>query len=106
MAAVLRSLGLDVVAVQQRIDLRGLSDEEILAAAWREGRAVVTENVKDFAPLDHRWAVEGREHAGIVFTSPKRCNRARLAYPGDLVAALAAFVAASPVSGMSWTWWL
>ena len=105
-AVELRVHGPDVASVQERADLRGLADEDILIVAAGEGRAVVTENVKDFAPLDRRWAAEGREHAGLVFTSPTRYNRARLAYPGDLVAALAAFVADAPVSGTSWTWWL
>lgn len=105
-AVELRKLGLDVSAVQEHADLRSRTDEDILVAASGEGRAVVTENVRDCAPLSRRWAAEGREHAGVVFTSPERFNRARLAYPGDLVAALAAFVADSPVSGMSWTWWL
>lgn len=87
-AVELRKQGLDVASVQEQADLRSRADEETLIVAAGKGRAVVTENVKDFAPLDRRWAAEGREHAGIVFTSPKRSHRARLAYPGDLVAAL------------------
>jgi len=105
-AGELRGLGLDVVAAQERADLRGLGDEDLLVRASAEERALVTENVKDFATLARQWAADGRAHPGIVFTSPKRFNRARLAYPGDLVAALVAFVAAGPVEGASWIWWL
>lgn len=105
-AGALRGLGLDVWAVQERADLRGAADEDVLAFASVDDRALVTENVKDFAPLARRWAAEGRAHAGIVFTSPRRFNRARLSYPGDVVAALARFVAEVPVRGGSWIWWL
>lgn len=105
-AEVLRSAGHDVVAVAERATLRGLSDEEIRAAGAAEHRAVVTENVGDFAPLAASWATIPRDHAGLVLTSPRRFDRARVAYPGDVLAALAAFLDDPPVDGVSWTWWL
>ena len=95
-----------MVAVAERAELRGLSDEQILAAGAAEGRAVVTENVRDFVPLAAQWATASRAHAGLVLTSPQRFDRARLTYPGDLQAALAAFLDDPPVGGPSWTWWL
>lgn len=56
---------------------RGISDEEVLAFASSQGRAVITYNTKHFAPLAKRWHAEGREHCGIIL-SPQ-------AKPGDLV---------------------
>lgn len=98
----LRDRGFDVVAVTEDRSLRGLPDADVLAAATAGDRALVTENVRDLLPL----ARAGVEHAGLVLTSPRRFARARLAYPGDLVVALSAFLEAPPVSGRSWLWWL
>lgn len=87
-AAALRDRRIDVVAVTERTDLRGAADADLLVWAAGEGRALVTENVRDFAPLAQEWAVTGRDHAGIVFTNPRRFARATKAYPGTLVEAL------------------
>lgn len=46
----LRAAGLDVEAVTERPGLTGKSDQQILSAATIEGRAVVTNNIKDFRP--------------------------------------------------------
>ncbi len=50
-AAELRLLGHDVVAVKERSELVGLPDAELFITAISDGRAIVTENVKDFAAL-------------------------------------------------------
>lgn len=105
-AVALRSDGLDVVAVTERPELRGLPDDEVLAAATDQGRAVVTENVQDFVPLATTWAADRRPHAGLVLTHPRRFARATGAYPGVLVTALRSFTADPPVGGESWLWWL
>lgn len=102
----LRDEGHDAVAVGERDDLRGAPDEEVLRAAAGEERAVVTENVGDFLPLVQAWAAAGREHHGVVLTNPRRFDRARTTYPGDLIAALGRILDAPPVTGASWTWWL
>jgi predicted nuclease of predicted toxin-antitoxin system len=105
-ARALTAEGFDVVAVCEDRDLRGRADDEILGVAASQDRAVVTENVRDFAALAERWARTGRPYPGIVVTSPDRFNRAAKAYPGNLIAALRAFLAAPPVEGQSWVWWL
>lgn len=74
-AAELRRQGRDVVATQERVDLRGGTDREILAAATGERRAVVTENVGDFSRMFDLLARAGEHHAGIVLVSGRRFPR-------------------------------
>jgi hypothetical protein len=96
----------DVVAVAAQAGLRGMSDEDLLAFATTHERALVTENVADFMPLATQWAGVNRAHAGLIFTNPKRFNRATLAYPGNVVLALREFLTNPPITGGSWNWWL
>lgn len=70
-AMQMSAAGHDVVAVSGRPDLRGMPDSEVLELATRENRVLVTDNVKDFAPLNASWAAQGRTHAGLVFISSK-----------------------------------
>ena len=65
-AMLLRKAGYDVDAVADREDLVGRNDRLILEAACREGRAVVTNNVKEFRPLAAEWLAQGRVHAGLI----------------------------------------
>ena len=71
-AALLRQAGYDVDAVADRADLVGRSDRVILEAAGSEGRAVVTNNVKDFRPLAAEWLAQGRVHAGLILLPSAR----------------------------------
>lgn len=87
LAVTLRGQGWDVVATQERPQLRGASDREILAAATSEGRAVVTENVGDFSRLFGMRALSNESHAGIVLVSGRRYPRT-VARSADLVEAL------------------
>lgn len=96
----------DVEAVAAAAELRGRPDEEILTYAASAGRALVTENVVDYAILAEQWASEGRPHAGLIFTNPRRFSRATIAYPGNLITALRRFLADAPIQGESWIWWL
>jgi hypothetical protein len=41
-------------------------DEDQLAFAAAEGRAILTYNVRDFAPLHGQWLATGRPHAGVI----------------------------------------
>lgn len=108
-AALLRNRGHDVDAVKERADLVGLADADLLAVAAAEGRALVTENVKDFAALDRLWTSTGRRHAGIVFTHARRFPRAAGNYRHKLADALALLFPEAG-SGFSssepFVWWL
>jgi hypothetical protein len=77
-AVELRSRGLDAVAVTERADLVRTSDEQVLAAATAERRAVVTNTIKDFRPLAAARLAAGRSHAGLILL-PARRSRTRAA---------------------------
>ena len=49
-------------------DQGGIDDEPLLAFATAQGRAVLTYNVRHFAPLVRLWYEAGRDHAGVVFS--------------------------------------
>ena len=58
----LRKLGHDVLAVDERRDLEGIDDAEVLGLAAEDHLIVVTFNVRDFAPLLRQFG-RGREAA-------------------------------------------
>ena len=90
-ATELRRRGHDVVGAQERPELRGRTDREVLALATSEQRAVVTEHVGDFARLFNLFAAAGESHAGIVPVGRRRFPRTT-ARSGDLVRALGALL--------------
>jgi len=65
LATLLREQGFDVYHVTE-VGLDQTPDPEILRAAVEKHRAVVTFNVKDFAPFIEEYFKDGREHYGIV----------------------------------------
>ena len=68
LAALLREQGFDVFHVTE-VGLGETSDPVILAEAVKKHQAVVTFNIKDFVPLAHEYAAEGKEHYGIVISN-------------------------------------
>jgi len=86
-ASELRARGHDVIALVADPSLVGLPDDEVLATAAEMGRALVTLNIKDFAPLDQRWKAAGRGHAGLVLMSSKTFAQDR-GFAGAVIAAL------------------
>ena len=102
----LRSSGHDVVAAADDALLASLGDEELLRAATRDGRAVVTENARDFDRIIRAWAAAGEHHAGVIFTSPRRYHRGASAYPANLVTALAVLMARTAQGDHDWVHWL
>ena len=106
---LLRDRGYDAIAVKERADLIGQPDDDLLRAATADGRAVVTENVKDFALLHRRITAEGQRHSGIVFTHTRRFSRAAQNPVRVLADALAVFLGeyGSRLSDAeSFVWWL
>ncbi len=75
-AAQLRSDGYDVASVHE-LGLVGIADQPLLETAATEERALVTNNVRDFAPLAVSWTAEGRDHYGLIFTSDRSLPRSR-----------------------------
>lgn len=82
-AAFLREDGHDVTAVAGHPVLAAASDPYLAHWASDEGRRVVTENVRDVAPLVGR----GGSALWVLFTSSRRFPRSRR-NPGPLVEAL------------------
>ncbi|HET7455315.1 MAG TPA: DUF5615 family PIN-like protein [Solirubrobacterales bacterium] len=80
LAQDLRERGVDAEGVDERPPLRGLSDEELLVVAAREGRALVSENVADFMRLYGEWGASDRRHAGIVIALSSRFSRTSVGY--------------------------
>lgn len=105
-AGALSGGGADVQAVAASDLLRGVSDAELLALASAQGRALVTENVRDFMLLHHQWVGQGRSHGGLVMTNPRKFDRVRLSYPGNLIEALTQFLRETGGQGEAWIHWL
>lgn len=76
-AEQLRDLGHDVTAVEEHPELEGIDDEPLLRQARDDRRALLTNNVRDFAPLARQWAASGEDHAGLIFTSDESMPRSR-----------------------------
>ncbi|RJP53978.1 MAG: hypothetical protein C4557_03930 [Anaerolineaceae bacterium] len=68
LATLLRQQGFDVIHVLES-GLEQTPDSEILQSAVENHRAVVTFNTKHFIPLALQYAVEGKEHYGIVVSN-------------------------------------
>src|SRR5438874_3670725 len=87
MAEQLRLRGHDAVGVDERIDLRGASDEVLVDVAAREGRVIVTRNIRDFVRIHNERAGRGDHHGGILLVHGRRFPEGRGAV-GRLVTAL------------------
>ena len=75
-AIQLRRRRCDVIAILER-GWEQEDDDTLLALCADEQRALVTNNVSSFAVIARRWALEGRHHAGLIFTSDTRLPRAK-----------------------------
>ena len=65
LAVDLRGRGFDVLRTEEA-GKDTASDEEQLAFATAENRALLTFNIRDFSPLHKQWQTAGRPHAGII----------------------------------------
>lgn len=94
-ASQLRSRRHDVVAVTERPELVGRSDEGLFSAMAAEDRAIVTNNAADFVPLSQRAAADGVDHAGLLLTSDRSLPRTKAGI-GGYVAVLDELLSAHP----------
>ena len=94
----LRSRGVDAVAAIE-VGWHGDDDAVLLDRCAAADRALVTNNVADFAVLGRDWAATGLRHAGLVFTSDRSLPRSN-ATIGTYVDLLAALVEAE-VDGLA-----
>ncbi len=94
-AEELRKRGHDVVSVKERGDLRGVSDRELWTRAAAGGRAVVTENVADFAVLLEQRLRNDEPAVPVVFVRKADLPR-RGALPHRLAQRLHAWAEANP----------
>jgi predicted nuclease of predicted toxin-antitoxin system len=92
----LRGRGHDATAASGDHTLDSLLDADLFAFAQAEQRAVVTENVPDFLPLDELYRAEGRPHHGLILTTNSGFPRSSPATLGRLVLALEAFLRDQP----------
>jgi hypothetical protein len=95
-AVQLRQRGHDAVALQERPELWGTPDEQLLIeVALGEGRVIVTDNLRDFLRWHAAILDAGGHHAGILLTAANRYPRAKR-YLGLWVRALDAFLLELP----------
>src|SRR6266496_2322750 len=79
-AEQLRAKGYDVISVVADPALVELPDDQVLAYATTEGRALVTANIKDVVPLDGRYRAAAQSHAGLSWY-PRRPSRRTADFP-------------------------
>jgi len=97
-AVGLGALGHDAVSVHdpREAPLAGARDADVLAAARLDKRALVTENVRDFRPLESALLADGSHHAGLIYTTHRQFPRGDPATTGRLIHALDALMRSSP----------
>ncbi len=84
-------LGHDVIAVTERPELVGLSDEAQFEVALDLRRVLVTENALDFLMLVKAATASGSPHPGLIVTSHRAFPRSKSS-SGSLVTALHALL--------------
>jgi len=88
LAEGLKARGIDAVTVAD-LRLGGSSDAEIFGAAVASGRAVLSENVGDFARIAADHGTAGHRHPGVLIALSSRFSR-RPAGIARLIAAIEA----------------
>lgn len=90
----LRERGYDAAPVHDAVApaLAGASNPEVLSAAQAGGRVLVTENARDFRPLEADLIARGGHHSGLIYTSNRQFPRGHPATAGQLVRALDALL--------------
>jgi hypothetical protein len=91
LALQLQLRGYDAVSVHERSELKGKSDDVVLAVARAERRVIVSGNRGDFRRLARELHQTGNSHYGMIFPSSRTLSRHR---PGSLGRMLLALLAA------------
>jgi predicted nuclease of predicted toxin-antitoxin system len=95
----LRARGVDAAAATELpFRYRGVPDHDVFSRAREDGRAIVTDNVPDFATLVADAASRGEEHPGVIFAVRPAFDRANPRVVGRMVRALEALVASEEAS--------
>lgn len=96
-AVELRGRGHDVISVRETLPtLSGAPDDEVMHGAIAGGRTLVTEDVRDYRPLEAALLAEGVRHAGVVYTTNRQFPRGDPHTAGRLVRALEAVLQVPP----------
>jgi len=74
LAVVLCQYGFDVLTAKEA-NMFGKSDEDQLAFAVSNRRAIITFNIKDFILLHQSWLSEGKKHFGIIVSPEIRISK-------------------------------
>lgn len=90
-----QDLGHDVVSVSGTPSLQGKADTFLLDYAAGDRRAIVTQDIRDFAALHSRCLRNERTHYGIVFAPSRRFSRDKK-HIGEIVRALDVFIRSRP----------
>ncbi|MDP2350761.1 MAG: DUF5615 family PIN-like protein [Chloroflexota bacterium] len=98
LAATLRSMGHDAVAVVERPDLIGRPDRVVWRAASQELRVMVTQDLADFGPLATTTVGSGH-HPGLVLVAARTFAPTRGGI-GRLASALDALASEAGTSGL------
>lgn len=67
LAQSLRARGFDAVSTHE-VDMREYSDEEQLAYAVSQGRAILSFNISHYIKLAEQYATANKEHYGIILS--------------------------------------
>jgi predicted nuclease of predicted toxin-antitoxin system len=97
-AGQLRARGHDVSSIHdpEYHLLEGALDEEMWAVAIAHGRALVSENVRDFRRIEAQALARDQPIAHLIFTTDRQFPRGDPGTLGRLVLALAALLATPP----------
>ena len=77
----LRELGHDTISAIERDDLKATPDADIFRLMQQEGRVIVTNNHRDYAPLANTALQAGEVFCGIIFTSDRSMPRSKRTIP-------------------------